>query len=102
FVDARYTSQKCSRCGHIRKANRQKSRFRCDHCGYTAHADINAAMNVRDNYILSLAQQESGEQVAVNQPDASRCQRVIEASPPCGRGELTKSNPVNRYLSTYF
>lgn len=74
FVDARYTSQKCSRCGHIRKANRKKSRFLCGHCGYTTHADINAAVNVRDNYILSLAQQESGEQVAaVNQPDASGC-----------------------------
>lgn len=71
FVDARYTSQKCSRCGHIRKANRKKSRFHCDHCGHTAHADVNAAINIRDNHILSLAQQESGEQVAVNQPDAS-------------------------------
>ncbi|MGK7928259.1 MAG: RNA-guided endonuclease InsQ/TnpB family protein [Spirulina sp.] len=71
FVDARYTSQKCSRCGHIRKGNRKKSRFHCHHCGYKAHADVNAAVNVRDNHILSLARDESREQGSVNAPDAS-------------------------------
>ncbi len=68
FVDPRYTSQKCSRCGHTAKANRCKSRFHCGQCGFTIHADHNAAMNIRDNYILSSANR-SEEQGTVNCPD---------------------------------
>ncbi len=48
LVDPRYTSQECSACGHIAKANRQsQARFSCQHCGYTANADFNAAVNIR-------------------------------------------------------
>jgi ribosomal protein S27AE len=87
FVDARYTSQKCSRCGHRSSANRKKSRFRCGSCGYTAHADINAAVNVRDNYILSLAQIETGEQGSVNAPYGSgTLGSQSQAASPCGCG----------------
>ncbi len=53
YVDPRYTSQKCNQCGMINKNNRQKSKYVCS-CGYTNHADINAALNIRDNYALSL------------------------------------------------
>lgn len=87
FVDARYTSQKCSRCGHRSSANRKKSRFRCGSCGYTAHADINAAVNVRDNYILSLAQIEPREQGSVNAPHGSgTLGSQSQAASPCGCG----------------
>lgn len=72
FVDARYTSQRCSRCGHIYKGNRKGGAFRCVRCGYTDHADLNAAKNIRDLYILSTAQENgSVEQAAVNQPYAT-------------------------------
>jgi putative transposase len=70
FVDARYTSQKCSVCKHIARTNRHKSRFHCRNCGHKAHADVNAAVNVRDNYILSSAV-VSEEQADVNQPYAT-------------------------------
>ena len=47
LVDPRYTSQECSCCGHIEKANRKsQSLFSCQSCGYTVHADINAACNI--------------------------------------------------------
>ncbi len=67
FVDARYTSQRCSRCGNTNKANRKKSRFHCRSCGFRAHSDINAGLNIRDNYFLSSANR-SEEQAVVNQP----------------------------------
>lgn len=67
FVDARYTSQRCSRCGHRSSANRKKSRFCCGACSYANHADINSALNIRDNYLLS-ATSGSVEQVSVNAP----------------------------------
>lgn len=68
FVDARYTSQRCSRCGNVNKANRRKSRFLCRSCQFEAHSDINSGLNIRDNYFLSSAQSESEEQAVVNQP----------------------------------
>lgn len=70
FVDARYTSQKCSQCGHIYKGNRQHSRFRCVRCGFQSHADVNAALNIRDTFLLSTTER-SVEQAAVNQPYAT-------------------------------
>lgn len=46
-IDPRYTSQKCSCCGHTAKSNRQtQDRFLCVNCGFSAHADHNAAINI--------------------------------------------------------
>jgi len=51
FVDARYTSQKCSVCGHTERGNRVKqSLFKCKHCGFQLNADLNAARNIENNY----------------------------------------------------
>ena len=48
YVTPAYTSQTCSRCGHREKANRRsQAHFLCVACGYSAHADLNAAMNIR-------------------------------------------------------
>lgn len=69
-IDPRYTSQKCSCCGSIRKENRNKSKFKCAECGYQNHSDINAAINVKQNYLLSVTEM-STEQAAVNQPNVS-------------------------------
>ena len=64
-VDARYTSQKCSECKVIDKASRKGNRYVCRHCGNNMHADVNGAINIRDNYITRV--KKSG-QAAVNQP----------------------------------
>jgi len=46
-VNAAYTSQSCSVCGHCEKGNRRsQSEFRCKACGVELHADINAAINI--------------------------------------------------------
>jgi putative transposase len=46
-VDPRHTSQMCSRCEHISKDNRvTQAAFRCQACGFQAHADTNAAVNI--------------------------------------------------------
>jgi len=52
YVDARYTSQKCSRCGHVSRSNRQSQAvFKCKHCDFSLNADLNASRNIRQNYL---------------------------------------------------
>ncbi len=48
FVNPKYTSQRCSRCGHVAKSNRHGSEFVCKRCGFSIHADLNAARNISD------------------------------------------------------
>ena len=45
-VEPQYTSQKCSCCGHTQPENRKGLKFKCLACGFEAHADINAAINI--------------------------------------------------------
>jgi transposase len=41
------TSRRCSACGHVAAENRKSQAvFGCDTCGYNAHADVNAALNI--------------------------------------------------------
>jgi len=45
-IDPKWTSQKCSRCGHVDKDNRKGKVFKCTHCEHVDHADVNAAFNI--------------------------------------------------------
>ncbi|MCY7321324.1 MAG: transposase [Phormidesmis sp. CAN_BIN36] len=62
FVPPAYTSQTCSRCGHIHptkgKSYRNGKRFKCGHCGLEHDADVNAAKNIAA-LGLSVSQPES-------------------------------------------
>jgi IS605 OrfB family transposase len=68
FIDPKYTSQQCHKCGHISKDNRKdQETFHCVHCGCHCNADYNAAKNIeyrllrnvlRDNL---LTQNDMGE-----------------------------------------
>lgn len=56
-VDPRHTSQTCSKCGYQARNNRRsQSLFHCRSCGYQLNADFNAALNIRNKYVASLAQ----------------------------------------------
>jgi putative transposase len=55
-IDPRHTSQTCSRCGYQARNNRRsQSLFFCRSCGYQLNADLNAAQNIREKYLASLA-----------------------------------------------
>lgn len=43
--DCAYRSQRCSRCGLVRKANRKDKTYICKACGFQCDADLNAARN---------------------------------------------------------
>ena len=47
LVDPAYTSQTCSKCGHVARENRESQAvFKCIQCGHVENADINAARNI--------------------------------------------------------
>lgn len=48
-VAAQYTSQRCPKCGCIRKKNRDHDLhlYQCDRCGYTSNDDRLAAINIQ-------------------------------------------------------
>lgn len=40
-----YMSQRCSRCGLVKKSNRKKKVYKCPHCGMEIDSDLNASIN---------------------------------------------------------
>ena len=46
YVAPQYTSQRCSRCGHIEQANRNKNLFQCKKCGIVEDSGANAGFNI--------------------------------------------------------
>ena len=59
LVDPRYTSQRCSKCGHINKDNRKsQSQFICIKCGFKANADFNASQNLSIKGIADIIKKE--------------------------------------------
>lgn len=46
YVNPKFTSQKCSKCGYIHKNNRKGNIFHCLNCSFELHADLNAARNI--------------------------------------------------------
>ena len=52
FVEAKYTSQRCSKCGHTESSNRSGFSFKCKHCGYSINSDYNASKNIAFQVLL--------------------------------------------------
>ena len=63
YIDPRFSSQKCSKCGDIRKSNRKGNSYHCKACGFQLHSDLNAALNIAQAGISCLSR------LSVNQPN---------------------------------
>jgi putative transposase len=56
YVDPRFTSQQCHVCGHTAPGNRDSQAvFRCQQCGHSDHADVNAARNILARGLATIA-----------------------------------------------
>jgi IS605 OrfB family transposase len=53
-IDPRHTSQKCPRCNHTEKKNRDGILFSCKKCGYKNNADRIASINIAQKYLLGV------------------------------------------------
>ena len=54
-VHPAHTSQTCNECGAVDSASRMsQSEFRCQACGHSANADVNAARNIRRQGLAQL------------------------------------------------
>jgi len=74
FVDARHSSQTCPHCGFRHRKNRlSQSEFCCRQCGYLAHADFVAALNLalRAWAVVSQPQMFGGFNPYTGKPSAS-------------------------------
>ncbi|MEK6974271.1 MAG: transposase [Nanoarchaeota archaeon] len=56
YVEPQYTSQRCSRCGHIEEANRRGSLFQCKECGTVEDSGANAGFNIAYLHKYSIPQ----------------------------------------------
>jgi putative transposase len=65
LVDPACTSKNCSACGL--RGIRKRHLFRCPQCGHTDHADVNAAKNIRQRFVL--LRQDGAQSIA---PEALR------------------------------
>jgi len=49
YIDPKYTSQRCSSCGVVKKKQRKRNIYHCS-CGNHVHADLNASRNIAQIY----------------------------------------------------
>lgn len=69
LVDARNSSRECSLCHDVSKSNRPtQSTFRCRACGHQAHADLNAAANLRERGRAACKPAIRGSRLSADRP----------------------------------
>ena len=89
-VPAAYSSQTCSACGHVDARSRRADVFRCGSCGYSDHADLNAAKVLKSRANRSALPPEGALPVSTRRKGkvvALRVPRRSSTKPgPSGRG----------------
>jgi putative transposase len=87
-VPPQHTSQRCSRCGHTARSNRRsRALFVCRACGFTLHADLNGARNIRAKHLADIGRSDAGG-LPVTQPlvGEKRASRIYTHKPPASAG----------------
>ena len=74
MVNEAYSSQTCSHCGTVRKANRKhRGLYVCKTCSYTINADVNGAVNILKKYLQDFLSRSIG---VVAMPSVKRITNV--------------------------
>jgi transposase len=83
-VNPAYTSLRCNACGQVdRKSRESQPVFRCTSGGHIAHADVNAARNIRDSALVNTAAggTAAGRAVAARGASAARAAGITVGQP---------------------
>jgi len=82
YIDARYTSQRCSSCSYICSSNRKnQADFCCKSCGFKLNADLNASRNICNKHLESY---KLSDRADVNQPIVSAAMSGTSHQPCAG------------------
>jgi len=84
-VNPKYTSQACSRCGHVEKSNRKNSNFKCRKCLFELHADLNAARNIAKLGISEFGRLHANQPNVTPYEKSERFEGQLQADPFIGR-----------------
>ena len=112
-INPQYTSQKCSKCGHTDKENRNDKKFICTNCGYIDDADLQAARNVKtkaiEAYGLNIAKKikskmvrgDSTKPVQLSLTEVELYERLPDNTLPQKGKRRVGKNPENIQLSLW-
>ena len=64
YIDPKYTSQICSKCGELNKRDRHT--YKCESCGYEANADYNAGKNIQQVFLAKCQEEQATINLASN------------------------------------
>jgi hypothetical protein len=103
-VHPAYTSQTCSECGCVDKANRpDQATFHCIACGHTANADANAARNIRAAGLARLAEgveekiiKRVGKVNPTRKKHSAQADSTADAAGYARGGSSLEDRPMNR------
>lgn len=78
YVEPHYTSQTCSQCNIVHKANRKSQSLYSCSCGLTLNADLNAARNISNKWCIANG---FAPGLAVNQPIVANSKNSVTSFP---------------------
>jgi putative transposase len=96
-INPQYTSQKCSKCGHIDSKNRIKGGFHCLKCPCDLNADINAARNIAQIGKSELSRLPTSKPNATSFPYGLETPRRKEGNDSCESGSEPTDNRYSEF-----
>ena len=104
-VNPAYTSQECSACGFISRANRKKNEFKCVCCGKQAHADAQASRTLvkrfHEGRVCEYVKHETLGMQGIDRWAANMCSRIEKSTPGTSRflGVIGSARAGLKYLN---
>ena len=80
YIEPQYTSQRCSKCGHIEKTNRNGNLFCCKKCGKVEDSGVNAGWNLAQAQSKGILQFDIDRDISKGSTDTPKEAMLIQAT----------------------